>query len=216
MAKKESTLKNMLVSLLVITAVSGGVLGWVYGLTKDSIAKVDQKKNEDAIAAVLNTGTDIAEFKVDTIDELVYNLAYDAQGGFIGAAVKTFSGKGFGGKVSLMVGLLPDGTINKVSVLSQNETPGLGANMTNPKFKDQFDGKNPQSFNLKVKKDGGDVDAITAATISSRAFTEAIKTACDGFEANKAQFVVQTAETTEEPVENAVETEITEGGNDNE
>ena len=88
-----------------------------------------------------------------------------------------------------MVGLLTDGTINKVSVLQQSETPGLGANMVNPKFKDQFDGKNPASFKLNVKKDGGDVDAITAATISSRAFSEAVRTACEGFEANKNQFM---------------------------
>ena len=96
---------------------------------------------------------------------------------------------GFGGKIELMVGMLQNGIINKVSVLSQAETPGLGANMVNDKFKGQFDGKDPQTFTLKVKKDGGDVDAITAATISSRAVSEAIQRAVDGFEANKDQFM---------------------------
>ena len=188
MAKKPSTLINMVVALLVITAVSGGLLGLVYGMTKDTIAEVDQKKNAAAIAEVLGTDEN-SRLETVTKDDLTYNLAYDAQGNLLGAAVKTFSNAGFSGRIELMVGLLADGTINKVSVLQQSETPGLGANMVNPKFKDQFDGKNPASFKLSVKKDDGDVDAITAATISSRAFSEAVKLACEGFEANKNQFM---------------------------
>ena len=188
MAKKPSTLINMVVALLVITAVSGGLLGLVYGMTKDTIAEVDQKKNAAAIAEVLGTDEN-SKLETVTIDDLTYNLAYDAQGNLLGAAVKTFSNAGFSGRIELMVGLLADGTINKVSVLQQSETPGLGANMVNPKFKDQFDGKNPASFKLSVTKDGGDVDAITAATISSRAFSEAVQLAYDGFEANKNQFM---------------------------
>jgi Na+-translocating ferredoxin:NAD+ oxidoreductase subunit G len=74
----------------------------------------------------------------------------------------------------LMVGLLPDGSINNISVIQQNETPGLGTKMKEPKFKDQFNKKNPSEFKFKVKKDGGHVDAITAATISSRAFCDAV------------------------------------------
>lgn len=223
MAKRESTLKNMLVSLLVITVVTGGILGFVYSITKDAIAEVDLKKNQAAIEEVLKTDVEIASTEVTEIDGLTYNCAYDAQNQLIGAAIKTFSNNGFGGKVELMVGVLADGTINKISVLSQSETPGLGANMTTPKFKDQFNGKNPNAYNLMVKKDGGDVDAITAATISSRAFTEAVKLACDSFEANKAQFVKQVSKTTDasadtisEITENEETTEITEGGTDNE
>ena len=189
MAKKPSTLINMVVALLVITAVSGGLLGLVYGLTKDTIAEVDLKKNQAAIEAVLKTNTPIDRIEETVIDDLTYNLAYDAQSTLIGAAVRTYSNAGFSGRIELMVGLLADGTINAVSVLSQSETPGLGANMVQPKFKDQFNGKNPASYNLSVKKDGGDVDAITAATISSRAFTSAVKLACESFEANKSQFM---------------------------
>jgi len=204
----------MVVALLVITAVSGGLLGLVYGMTKDTIAEVDQKKNAAAIAEVLGTDEN-SKLETVTIDDLTYNLAYDPQGNFLGAAVKTYSNSGFSGRIELMVGLLADGTINKVSVLSQSETPGLGANMVNPKFKDQFNGKNPASYNLSVTKDGGDVDAITAATISSRAFTGAVKLAYEGFEANKSQFIKGAATTVETPVaENSAET--TEGGQDNE
>ncbi len=188
MAKKESTLKNMLIALLVITAISGGLLGLVYGMTKDTIAEGDAKKNAKAIAEVLGTDEN-TRLDTATVGELFYNLAYDDQDQLIGAAIKTFSNAGFNGRIELMVGILTDGTIKGVSVLQQSETPGLGANMVNPKFKDQFNGKNPSSYNLTVKKDGGDVDAITAATISSRAFTGAVRLACESFEANKAKFM---------------------------
>ena len=189
MAKKESTLKNMLIALMVITIVSGGVLGYVYGLTKPTIDQVEANKNLKAINEVLKSDVEIVKTETQDIDDLTYNLAYDAEGNFIGAAIKTYSMNGFGGKVELMVGMLANGVINKVSVLSQAETPGLGANMVNEKFKGQFSGKDPKQFMLKVKKDGGDVDAITAATISSRAVSEAVKKAADGFDANKDQFM---------------------------
>ena len=217
--KKESTLINMLVALFVITAVSGGVLGLVYSLTKDSIAKVELDKTQRAIDSVLVTDKPIAKYEERVIDNLTYNLAYDDQDQLIGAAIKTYSNAGFNGKVELMVGILADGTINKVSVLSQNETPGLGANMDKPKFKNQFKGKNPASYKLFVKKDQGDVDAITAATISSRAFTEALRLAYDGFMANKAEFMNNTPIEDETPVEEEVPVEENnemEGGQDNE
>ena len=210
----------MLVALLVIAAVSGGVLGLVYGVTKDAIAEVDQKKNEAAIQAVLplegeiNYEADTIQFTYEGVDmTFPCNLAFDANGNFQGAAVKTSEG-GFGGKIDMMVGFLADGTIKGTSVLSHAETPGLGANMTG-KFKDQFVDKNPADFKLIVKKDGGDVDAITAATISSRAVSEAVKRAADGFEANKDQFM-NNAPVEEIVTETEEVIEITEGGTENE
>ena len=218
--KKESTLVNMLVALLVIAAVSGGVLGLVYGVTKDAIAEVDQKKNEAAIQAVLPLEGEIT-YKADTLSydyegtTLTFpcNLAYDANGNFQGAAVKT-SESGFGGKIDMMVGFLADGTIKGTSVLSHSETPGLGANMTG-KFDDQFVDKNPADFKLTVSKDGGDVDAITAATITSRAFSKAVDKAYKAFEANKAQFM-NNAPVEEIVTETEEVIEITEGGTENE
>jgi electron transport complex protein RnfG len=81
-----------------------------------------------------------------------------------------------------MVGLAPDGTVINTMILEHRETPGLGTKMAEPRFKDQFVGKNPGSGKMKVKKDGGDVDAITAATISSRAFCDAIVRAYDAWQ----------------------------------
>jgi len=141
------------------------------------------------------------------------NLAYDANGNFQGAAVKT-SESGFGGKIDMMVGFLADGTIKGTSVLSHSETPGLGANMTG-KFDDQFVDKNPADFKLTVSKDGGDVDAITAATITSRAFSKAVDKAYKAFEANKAQFM-NNAPVEEIVTETEEVIEITEGGTENE
>ena len=214
----------MVVALLVIAAVSGGVLGLVYGMTKGTIAKVDQKKNEAAIQAVLPLEGEIS-YKADTLKynyegvDLTFpcNLAYDANGTFKGAAVKTSEG-GFGGKIDMMVGFAADGTIKGTSVLSHAETPGLGANMTG-KFKDQFVDKNPASYKLTVTKDGGDVDAITAATITSRAFSKAVDKAYQAFEANKAQYMNNAPLKEETPVEEIpVEenNETTEGGQSNE
>ncbi|MBR4561492.1 MAG: RnfABCDGE type electron transport complex subunit G [Bacteroidales bacterium] len=222
--KKPSTLINMVVALLVIAAVSGGVLGLVYGMTKDTIAMVDQKKNEAAIQAVLPLEGEIT-YKADTLKytyegvDLAFpcNLAYDANGTFQGAAVKTSEG-GFGGKIDMMVGFAADGTIKGTSVLSHAETPGLGANMTG-KFKDQFVDKNPASYKLTVTKDGGDVDAITAATITSRAFSKAVDKAYQAFMANKAQFMNNAPAKEAAPVMEAApaeENNETEGGQSNE
>ena len=215
----------MLVALLVIAAVSGGVLGLVYGVTKDAIAEVDQKKNEAAIQKVLPLEGEII-YEPDTLKynyegvEMAFpcTIAKDANGIFQGAAIKTSEG-GFGGKIDMMVGFLADGTIKGTSVLSHAETPGLGANMTG-KFKDQFVDKNPANFKLTVSKDGGDVDAITAATITSRAFSKAVDKAYQAFEAYKAQYMNNAPAKEETPIEEEIpaeeSNETTEGGQSNE
>ena len=191
MAAKKDTLFNMFVALFVICVVAGGVLGVVYIATKDPIAAAETDKRTKAIKNVLPEFNELKETKVKSAMEdidIPFYLAYNADSTFIGAAVETFTNKGFSGNVSLMVGILADGTINNISVLQHAETPGLGSKMTEPSFKDQFNEKNPASFNFKVKKDGGDVDAITAATISSRAFCDAVNRALSTFENNKGGF----------------------------
>ena len=191
MAAKKDTLINMFVALFVICIVSGGVLGVVYNATKDPIAAAETAKKTKAIKNVLPEFNELKETMVMSALEDVkipFYLAYDADNNFIGAAVETFTNKGFSGNISLMVGILADGTLKNISVLQHAETPGLGSKMTEPTFKDQFNGKKADSFNIKVKKDGGDVDAITAATISSRAFCDAVNRALLTFENNKGGF----------------------------
>lgn len=191
MAAKKDTLINMFVALFVICIVSGGVLGVVYNATKDPIAAAETAKKTEAIKNVLPEFNELKETMVMSAledVEIPFYLAYDADNNFIGAAVETFTNKGFSGNISLMVGILADGTLKNISVLQHAETPGLGSKMTEPTFKDQFNGKKADSFNIKVKKDGGDVDAITAATISSRAFCDAVNRALLTFENNKGGF----------------------------
>ncbi|MDD2425283.1 MAG: RnfABCDGE type electron transport complex subunit G, partial [Bacteroidales bacterium] len=97
----------------------------------------------------------------------------------VGYAIESFSNAGFGGRISLMVGFDSEGNIVNVSVISHSETPGLGAKIVDGKsnFSVQFKGKNPVDFKLSVRKDGGDVDAITASTITSRAYCGALESA---------------------------------------
>ena len=191
MAAKKDTLLNMFVAMFVICIVAGGVLGIVYNATKDPIIAAETAKKTEAIKNVLPDFKELKEVKVKSAMEDVeipFHLAYDANNNFIGAAVETFTNKGFSGNISLMVGILADGTVNNISVLQHAETPGLGSKMTEPSFKDQFNDKNVASFNFSVTKDGGDVDAITAATISSRAFCDAVNRALSTFENNKGGF----------------------------
>ncbi|MDA3906890.1 MAG: RnfABCDGE type electron transport complex subunit G [Bacteroidales bacterium] len=186
-AKTQSTFINMVVVLFVVTAVAGLALGGVYNLTKEPIAIAKQKKLNDAIKAVLPEFDSIQQLMVqraDGDDSLQFYIARKDTV-IIGTAVNTYTMKGFSGLIKLLVGFIPDGSIHNVSVLEHKETPGLGTKMDKPKFKDQYKGVHPAEFDLKVTKDKGDVDAITAATISSRAFSDAVQRAYDTFEKNK-------------------------------
>ena len=98
-----------------------------------------------------------------------------------GVAIKTSTNKGFGGKMELIVGFFLDGTVSGYKVIHSNETPGLGTKVSEPRFKEQFAGIRPKKHLFKVKQDGGEIDAVTAATISSRAVIDAIQKAYDAY-----------------------------------
>ena len=184
---KESTLKNMVMTLLVICFIAAAVLGSVYALTQDPLAKAKVAKINAAIAEVVpafdnspyeekysKTFVEKVNGKETTCQLDFYPIKKNGQ--LIATAVGTYSDLGFGGRVNLMVGFLADGSIYNIAVVSHNETPGLGDKMDASKsnFSVQFKGKNPANFQISVKKDGGDVDAIAAATISSRAYCDAV------------------------------------------
>ena len=184
MAKRESTFGNMVLSLTLIATIFALCLGLIHELTAGPISQAQMAKKTAAISEVVPPfdNDPNAEMYTKTTPEGDYNLEiYPAKkdGEIVGYAVNTLTMKGFNGEIDVMVGFKPNGDIYKVYVLNHSETPGLGAKITTPEFKDQFDGKNPSSFKLTVKKDGGDIDAITAATISSRAFADAIQRAYD-------------------------------------
>jgi electron transport complex protein RnfG len=186
MAKRESTFGNMLTTLLVVTLVSAGLLGSVFALTKEPIRLAELKKKNDAIALVVpgfdNEPSLEVEKKFVDGDTLYF---YTARRGeeILGTAVETFTNQGFSGEFKLMVGFSPDGTIIDIAVIKHSETPGLGDKMEIDKsdFHVQFMGQHPDSFSLAVTKDRGDVDAITASTITSRAYCDAVKRAYEAF-----------------------------------
>lgn len=181
MAKKlESTLINMILSLVLISVTVSAALAFVHLKTKGPIEEAARLKEISAIREVVpEFDSDPLSNRVEKNGIIIYRLTKENK--VVGYAVKTFTEKGFAGRIEMMAGFLPNGTIHKIVVLSHKETPGLGTRMTEPKFKDQFSGKNPNNFKLKVKKDNGDVDAITAATISSRAYCDALQSAFDQF-----------------------------------
>lgn len=183
MAKLESSFKNMILSLTLISVGMSAALGFVYNLTKGPIEIAQKQKEVQALKEVLPEFDNDPTAGLKSQEGLNYYTA-TRSGEIVGYAVNTYTDKGFSGRFTLMVGFKPDGTINEISVLDQKETPGLGTKMKEPKFKDQFPGKNPAQFKLKVKKDGGQIDAITAATISSRAFCDAVQRAYDGYTVN--------------------------------
>lgn len=178
----KSTLVNMAACLSVVCLVCSALLAGTYALTIDPIAAAQKAKTNASIAQVL------PEFQGDVQGSTVswngteYQV-YTAEGA--GVAVVSVV-VGFGGPLSVMVGITEDGIIYNTAVLSQSETPGLGAKCKDDaRFLNQFKGFDPAQKRLCVSKDGGDVDAITASTITSRAYTLALANAVEVFKTMK-------------------------------
>ena len=186
MAKKlESSLVNMFVVLTVITVLSAAALAAMNSATIDPIKKAQQQKTEAAIKMVLPQFASLEEKTVNVDgEELVCNYAYNDSKEFVGVAVKSFTNKGFNGYIGVMVGFDNEGTITGYQILETGETPGLGTKADTwfqEGGKGCIIGMNPEKNNMTVTKDGGEVDAITAATISTRAFCDAIDRAYKAF-----------------------------------
>ncbi|MBN3034569.1 MAG: RnfABCDGE type electron transport complex subunit G [Bacteroidales bacterium] len=191
MAKTESSFINMVVTLFAVTAIAALALGGIYTVTKAPIELAKRAKLENALGEVLPSFDSLSEYKVlpeAGKDSLVFFKAMKGSE-WVGTAVKTYTDIAFSGRFSIMVGFLPDRSIFSTSVLEHKETPGLGDKIDKRKsdWSRQFEGENPGSFILRVKKDGGNVDAITAATISSRAFCDAVSRAYNEFEKQKSE-----------------------------
>ena len=180
MKKLKSTWYNMACVLTGIALVAGAALASVNELTKDTIQQLKEKSEQDAIAQVLGEG-DVKVQKVDTITINDCNFVV-MNAGDKGVAVKAVDpmNASFGGGLTVMVGIGPNGVVLGYSILETHETPGLGAK-ANEWFqkgqKGDIIGRNLTGKELAVSKDGGDIDAITASTITSRAFLRAVNAA---------------------------------------
>lgn len=198
MKKLESSLLNMTVVLTGVTVIMGGILAAVNNMTSEPIAQQKEKALNDGIKSVMGND-DVNVGKADTIVEtdskgkaqsyVVYPIN-DKKEQFIGAAVESTTG-GFGGDLKVLVGFNAKGDILGYTLLEHSETPGLGAKADKwfqKGSKGDIIGKNP-SQPLVVSKDGGQVDAITASTITSRAFLKAVNQAYTAYQKsmNKSQ-----------------------------
>lgn len=148
--------------LSVICLVAGGLLAGVNSLTKKQILLQAQAGEENSFKELLPEAESFQP--VTSGAEVIYYKAQDKEKKLIGAVFKT-TAKGYSSDIETMVGISIDGTIRTIKVLSQNETPWVGARVTEEAFTGQF----------KNKKDLSEVSAITGATISSRAVIEAVK-----------------------------------------
>lgn len=188
MKKASNSLISMIFSLVIISGTAALILGYVHKLTLNPIQKAQDDNKLAAISSVIGTDFDNNPFAEHTIistadgkDKL--DLYPARKDGIIKAfAIRTFSKNGFSGKIELMVGFSIDGSVLGYEVLQTQETPGLGSKISEPKFRNQFIGLYPEKKEFKVKQDGGEVDAVTAATISSRAVVDAIDRAYQAYQ----------------------------------
>ena len=176
----------MAIVLTSVSVVAGALLGTINELTKGPIAEANAKALSDAIALVVPGFDNNPAEAPETVEleGLSYKVYKATKGGeFIGAAVES-AANGFGGTLTVLVGFDKDGNIIDYSVLSHAETPGLGsksADWFKKGAKGDITGMNPGQAPLTVSKDGGQVDAITASTITSRAFLGAVNKAYEAF-----------------------------------
>ena len=181
----------MVLVLSSVAVIMGGILALVNHLTEGPISEVNKKKTDDGIKAVM-VCDNLVVAQTDTVKQDINGKEYtyiiyqvkDAQGKDLGAAVESTT-MGFGGDLKVMVGFAPEGTILGYTLLAHTETPGLGAKADKwfqKGEKGDIVGKSPAEP-LTVSKDGGQVDAITASTITSRAFLLAVNNAYNAYKA---------------------------------
>ena len=187
-------IKNTII-LTVITLVSGLLLGLAYEVTKDPIAQSEENAKREAWQAVFPdadlTAFEETDVDTDVADQVIADLGIDAtidevctvDGGDTGYVITSTDSEGYGGDIQVVVGITADGTVSGISFLSISETAGLGMNAQNESFYGQYVGV--QTDHFYVSKDGGEgepIDAISGATITSRAVTGAVNAALGYFQ----------------------------------
>jgi len=176
----ESNFKNMVICLFTTCLVCAALLAGVYAVTKSPIDRTNEKLLKESIGAVLPDGGELSDAKTISVGGQPSEYYESTEDGQVKAYAVKSTVVGFGGPLVVMVGITSDGIVYNTSVLSHSETPGLGAKCTSDQhFVSQWKGLDPSQKILKVKKDQGDVDAITASTITSRAYTLAVSNAVE-------------------------------------
>ena len=195
---KNTIIKDTII-LTLITLIAGGILGLVYEITKDPIAKQQELAKQEAYKAVFEDAdtfevcveaedADLAAylagegFEAQTVNEIME--AKDASGETLGYAINLTTSEGYGGDITFSMGVQADGTLNGISILTISETAGLGMNATKDEFKGQFKEKQADAF--EVTKTGAskenEINAISGATITSNAVTQGVNCGLRAFE----------------------------------
>lgn len=185
MSKQRFQLFRILIVMLIVTIISSGLLGVIYYITKEPIQEAQNRLISEGLKEVI-----VTEFDNNPFDEKItvrnnkekFTIFPARKDGYITSIVmKSFSNQGFGGKMEVIVSFLLDGTVGDFKVINHKETPGLGSKVNDLSFRKNVAGLSPNSDSFKVDKDGGEIDAITGATISSRALIDAIQKAYRGY-----------------------------------
>jgi electron transport complex protein RnfG len=195
MNKDVKTILRLAVILFIIAAVAAACLAGVNALTKEAIAQQTEDANNEARIAVLPDASEFEEISSDDVSgyieaadiedsEMISEIFVGTKDGeIVGYTIKSLP-SGYGGEIELLTGISVDGTLQGISILSSSETPGLGANASEPSFSDQFIGKSAES-ELVVVKSGGSGDdeilAITGATITSNAVVSGVNASIEVF-----------------------------------
>ena len=168
-AKKPASMARLVIVLFAVTAVVALLLGFVDYITRDKIAANIKEKTDAAMSAVLTADSYTSVDAYTDVSGLVTSVytAADASGNIIGY-VSEVSPSGFGGAINMVVGVDLNGAVTGISIVKMTETSGLGANASNTSFREQYVGK---TGTLAVDKDGGEIVALTGATVTSRAVT---------------------------------------------
>ncbi len=179
---------RLIAVLTLISATAGIMLAYTNKVTRAPIETAMRKETVAALAVVLPPFDNVPAACTNTVRENGSTRTFYVarkDGRYAGAAFEAASGKGYGGMIRLMVGVTADGTVRSVRILAQQETPGLGSKIAEPAFCGQFTDRPIEGTSWQVRKDGGAFDAVTGATISSRAVLEAIHEGLAAYQRHK-------------------------------
>ncbi|NOY14220.1 MAG: RnfABCDGE type electron transport complex subunit G [Deltaproteobacteria bacterium] len=191
-------MSRLLISLTLIAVLAGVILSLVETATREPIKEQRRIQMLKALSAVLpefdnspDTDTVSLQNGVDKKGKPVQIIFYRGREAqvLVGTAFKVIAPDGYSGNIEIMVGVEPNDRLHGIEILSNAETPGLGAKIVKPAFKDQFKGKSLDNADWRVKKDGGQFDQITGATISPRAVVKAVKKGLEFYRAHKVQIL---------------------------
>ncbi|ORJ57445.1 RnfABCDGE type electron transport complex subunit G [Geothermobacter hydrogeniphilus] len=193
-----NTTLRLAIVLTLITALAGLILSVVESVTRAPIAEQRRLETVRALKAVLpdldnapDADTVVLPVGTDKKGRPVERTFYRGRKGgrLTGIAFKVIAPEGYSGNIEIMVGVTPERLVSGIAILSHAETPGLGAKIIEPQFRDQFKGKGLDNADWRVKKDGGQFDQITGATISPRAVVKAVKQGLEFLRDHESQVV---------------------------